>query len=152
MKRLTIEESQNYISERENVLDEEYSFYSIIPDEDNWDNVVYYVNKRKDIYNTYEGEGQWVYVLSNTSMPGILKVGYTKLNPLERVKQLSNATGVATPFNLEYCFKCFNGEALEQELHIGLDEYRVNQKREFFKVSLDTVKENILELGSKYKA
>ena len=42
-----------------------------------------------------KGNGdQWVYVLSNPSSPGLLKIGYTKKQPEERAKQISSATGV----------------------------------------------------------
>ena len=72
-------------------------YFTLTPAKDGWENVTYYTAKKRGIYNK-KGEGdQWVYVLRNSSMPGLYKVGYTKLTPDERAKQLSNATGVPVP-------------------------------------------------------
>ena len=49
----------------------------------------------------------YVYILSNISMPGLLKIGMTRLDPTKRVKELSSSTGVPTPFNLVY-YREFN--------------------------------------------
>ena len=98
-----------------------------------------------------KGEGdQWVYVLSNPTTPGLLKIGYTKLNPDERARQISNATGVALPYNVEWAYKCFNGEQLEGEVHRKLKAYRVNSNREFFQIQLEEAKEVITLLGQNY--
>ena len=43
-------------------------------------------------------EPGWVYVLVNSSMPGIAKVGRTTRAPRDRAAELSGVTGVATPF------------------------------------------------------
>ena len=42
-----------------------------------------------------------VYILSNPSMPGLVKIGMTEGDVNERIKQLSSGTGVAEPFVLE---------------------------------------------------
>jgi hypothetical protein len=152
MKRISIEQSKKYISQHENIMGDEYSFFTIHDvDDEGWEQVEYFVNKRKDTNLSYTGEGQWVYVLSNKSMPGILKIGYTKLDPIKRLKQLSTATGVVVPFELEFSFKCYNAESLEREIHEYLNEYRINNRREFFKINIELVKETILNLGDKYK-
>ena len=62
-------------------------------------------------------------MLSNASMPGAVKIGYTKSTPDERAKQLSSSTGVASPFVVEHAFQCFNAEALESELHSFFQEF-----------------------------
>ncbi len=76
----------------------------------------------------------FVYVLSNKSMPGLLKIGYSK-NVSERVKQLSN-TSIPTPFKCEYYIYSENCAKLEKMVHLALSMYRVNDDREFFKLSL----------------
>ena len=43
----------------------------------------------------------WVYVVSNPSMPGLLKIGRTNSAVEVRIKDL-DSTGVATPFKKEY--------------------------------------------------
>ena len=90
------------------------------------------------------------YVLSNPSMPGLLKIGYTKNSPEERAQQISNATGVATPFKVDYAFKCHEGQFLEEEIHSYLDSHRVANNREFFKLELHEAVEAITKLGNKY--
>ena len=55
----------------------------------------------------------YVYVLINSSMPNLVKIGKTTKDPNERVKELSSATGVATPFTKSkingrgYGFECY---------------------------------------------
>jgi hypothetical protein len=83
-------------------------------------------------------------------MPGLLKIGYTKNSPEERAKQISNATGVAVPFKVEYVFNCHEGQFLEEEIHKYLDSYRVANNREFFKLELHEACEAITKLGKKY--
>jgi hypothetical protein len=40
----------------------------------------------------------YLYVLVNSSMPGLVKVGKTARSPTQRADELSGVTGVATPF------------------------------------------------------
>jgi len=92
----------------------------------------------------------WVYVLSNAAQPGLLKIGYTKNTPDERAKQISNSTGVPIPYKVEWAFHCYDGFGLEQEIHHKLQEYRVNNNREFFQISLEEVKVTVEDLGKRY--
>ena len=92
----------------------------------------------------------WVYILSNPTQPGLLKIGYTKNTPDERAKQISNATGVALPYKVEWAFHCYNGFSLEQEVHHKLGEYRVNGNREFFQISLEEAKKTVEMVGKQY--
>jgi len=57
-----------------------------------------------------------VYVLSNPTMPGYVKIGFTDKTPEERAIQLSRSTGVILPFKVEWAFHCYNAEALEKEM------------------------------------
>ena len=52
------------------------------------------------------------------------------------IKQLSRSTSIATPFSLEWAFRCFNAERLEGEVHKKLQGYRISKDREFFAISL----------------
>ena len=80
----------------------------------------------------------------------MLKIGYTTQTPDERAKQISNDTGVALPYKVEWAFKCFDGEQLEGEVHRKLREYRVNNQREFFQIDLGGAKKVIKLLGKNY--
>ena len=154
MERLTIEQSKEYIPVKENYSDtsiEAAEYFTLTPAKDGWENVTYYTAKKRGIYNK-KGEGdQWVYVLRNSSMPGLYKVGYTKLTPDERAKQLSNATGVPVPYEVAWAYRCYNGELLEGEVHHALKKYRVNNAREFFQIDLESVKETVNKIGNQFK-
>jgi len=104
------------------------------------------------MYEGRKGDGDsWVYILSNESQPGMYKIGYTSHEDVDkRVKQLSRSTSVATPFQLEWAFRCFNAERLEGEVHKKLQGYRISKDREFFAISLNEAKETVEDLGQKY--
>ncbi|MDB4300322.1 GIY-YIG nuclease family protein [bacterium] len=157
MKRLTVLESKQFIPLRENYGDtgiENAAFFTITPSErgEGWEDVTYYTEKKYGLYAD-QGEGdQWVYVLSNPSLPKeYLKIGYTKLKPEERATQISSATGVPTPYKVEWAYKCFNGEIVERMTHQKLKAFRVNNRKEFFHISLEEAKDNIILIGNKFK-
>lgn len=126
-------------------------YFTLNPLKDGWEEVTYYTNKRKDKYINYEGQyDSWVYVLSNPSIPGYLKIGYTNEDPNFRAKQLSRSTGVVTDFKVEWAFNCFNASSLEKQVHQCLEEYRVNNQREFFNIPLYKAIEVITKIGQNY--
>jgi len=152
--RITEEEAKQYIPCSEDFTSkniENAAFFTLTPLEDGWDKVTYYTARKYNMYANRDGNyDSWVYVLSNPTVPNMLKIGYTKNLPEERAKQLSNATGVALPYKVEWAFHCFDGFGLEQEVHHKLESYRVNNNREFFQVTLDEAKETIEDLGKRY--
>lgn len=156
MKRITVEEAKEFIPLKENYGNTELEYakhFTLTPSElgDGWESVTYYTDKKYGLYADM-GEGdQWVYILSNPSTPGLLKIGYTKQTPEERCKQISSATGVALPYKVEWAYKCFNGETIERQVHHKLKSYRVNNNKEFFQVSLDEAKKVINLIGNKLK-
>jgi len=157
MKRITENESKTFIPLKENYGNtgiENAAFFTITPSErgEGWEDVTYYTEKKYGLYAD-QGEGdQWVYVLSNPSLPKeYLKIGYTKLKPEERATQISSATGVPTPYKVEWAYKCFNGEMVERMTHEKLKAFRVNNRKEFFHISLEEAKDNIILMGNKFK-
>jgi hypothetical protein len=85
----------------------------------------------------------YVYSFSNPSMPGIRKIGITKkYNPDERADQL-HTTGVPTPFIVEHFVRTSNYKDIEKKIHKLLDEYRVDSRREFFRISKEKAIEAI---------
>ena len=157
MKKLTVLESKQFIPLKENYGNtgiENAAFFTITPSErgEGWEDVTYYTEKKYGLYAD-QGEGdQWVYVLSNPSLPKeYLKIGYTKLKPEERATQISSATGVPTPYKVEWAYKCFNGEIVERMTHEKLKAFRVNNRKEFFHISLEEAKDNIILIGNKFK-
>ena len=129
------------------------SYYTFSPSSrgKGWEDITYFTSRKKLSYTNRDGDhDSWVYVLSNPAQPGILKIGYTSNTPEERARQLSNATGVALPYVVEYAYSCWNGLELEKDIHERLNEYRLTKQREFFQVDLDEVKEIINEVGEFY--
>ncbi|WP_315922914.1 GIY-YIG nuclease family protein [Mesorhizobium sp. SP-1A] len=78
----------------------------------------------------------YVYILSNPTMPGIVKIGKTVRTPEARLKELNSATGVAMPFKLETVVETKNPSLTERIIHEHLSSRRINQRREFFEVSV----------------
>lgn len=153
MKRITEEQSKDYVPYDEDLTNGEISFYTLTPDPTDppWEIVTYFTARKENVYENRGGDGDsWVYVLSNPSMPNLLKIGSTSKEPDERAKQLSRGTGVPTGFNVEYAFKCFNSEALERELHKHFKYARIDNQREFFQIKLESVIEGIDTLGVRY--
>lgn len=78
-----------------------------------------------------------VYVLTNSAMPGLVKIGYTSQDDANsRIAQLYT-TGVPVPFTIEYACKVQNAEEVEKALHIAFGLNRINPKREFFRIEPD---------------
>jgi len=78
----------------------------------------------------------FVYVLGNDCMPGIYKIGMTEKAPQERLEQLSSATAVPEPFWMAFFAQVRNAPKVERALHDTFWKERVNNSREFFRVSL----------------
>jgi len=77
---------------------------------------------------------QVVYVLTNPSMPNMVKIGKTYLEDVaSRLAQLYT-TGVPFPFQLAFACKVPNADEVERALHRAFAPDRVNPKREFFSI------------------
>jgi hypothetical protein len=90
----------------------------------------------------------YIYILSNPSMPGILKIGKTERDPDERISELSNVSGVPTPFYLEYKIFVPDCHSAEKSIHEALKAMRVSDRREFFDIivsdAIDIVKSQVV--------
>jgi T5orf172 domain len=78
----------------------------------------------------------FVYVLTNSSMPGLVKVGLTSWLPEDRAKDLYT-TSVPEAFEVAYRATTSWPQAVEQRTHHLLNDNRVNPKREFFRVKVE---------------
>jgi hypothetical protein len=93
-----------------------------------------------------------VYVISNVGAFGdsMLKIGLTRrLDPEERVQELGDAS-VPFPFDLHALIYSENAPELEAKLHNRFWEKRVNwanDRKEFFRVSVEEVTAAIRECG-----
>ena len=83
-----------------------------------------------------------VYILSNVSMPGLLKVGFTTGPVTKRVLELSGVTSVPTAFKVEWsCAVVGNARAVEQRAHANLA--RVRSGKEFFRCELSDAQDAV---------
>lgn len=81
----------------------------------------------------------YVYILSNPSMPGLLKIGRTSRSVDQRANELYQ-TGVPTPFKVEAEYYTPDCRALEKYAHEAFCGVRVDHSREFFAApTLDVV-------------
>ena len=77
----------------------------------------------------------WVYAARNPRFgPDVLKIGETRLSPLERIDQLSNSTAIYEPFELVYFIHTAEREDAEAMVHAMLGTCRITPRREFFEV------------------
>jgi hypothetical protein len=97
----------------------------------------------------------WVYVLTNSAMPGLVKIGLTTRNPTIRASELTAATGVPAPFVIAWCRAVSDCAYVESAVHRMLDDRRVSGKREFFCCDVKTARQVIeatagSKLGRRY--
>ena len=88
-----------------------------------------------------------IYILTNESMPGLIKIGSTK-DIKERLKSLDK-TGVPTPFKLYYAIEIENYKQKERQLHQGYAKDRVRPNREFFRIEPENATAMLKALGGK---
>ena len=88
-----------------------------------------------------------VYLLTNPCMPGLVKIGMTKQEDLDKRMKELYTTGVPVPFECQCACMVNNKDCakIEKALHPAFDPQRVNKNREFFKINVEQAKA-ILEL------
>ena len=76
----------------------------------------------------------FVYVLANSAMPNMIKIGKTTRSTSERAEELSKATGLPTPFIVVYeqLFEDCGEAEVFVHTYLGNKGYRVADNREFF--------------------
>ena len=119
------------------------------PGYEGWEDITYY----QDSPFAQDGSltpTEFVYVLVNSSCPGMVKIGMTVRDVETRAKEISGATGVPTPWVPIFSFKCFNSYKLEQEIHEHLDAVRVAGNREMFYLHSKDAIDIVKKLGDKY--
>lgn len=105
-------------------------------------------------YRVRNAKAGYVYVISNLGSFGenVYKIGMTRrLEPLDRIRELS---GASVPFSFDVHAMIFSEDApaLENELHKTFTEKRVNKvnnRKEFFHVSLKEIEKIVREKHNK---
>lgn len=88
---------------------------------------------------TESGESKvgYIYIAVSAGLAeNVCKVGATTNSPLERARQLSASTSSALPFVIAYSRRVANPFQVETSIHNQLEDYRVNESREFFNVPI----------------
>jgi len=88
----------------------------------------------------------YVYVLSNSSMPGLLKIGFTNRKVEERVEELNSATGVPEPFVIEIIYNSDEPEREEKLIHSSFNGNRKSSAREFFELKVEKALESMTKV------
>ena len=88
-----------------------------------------------------------VYLLTNPVMPGLVKIGMTAQEDIDKRMRELYTTGVPVPFECKFACKVKTSDCLkiEKALHKAFDPQRVNQNREFFRINVEQA-QAILEL------
>jgi len=162
VEHITPEQAESFLSCKEDTLDTPAYYYTLTPStskkypaSEGWEDVTYYTNRTREVkINTGLVGAQYIYVLTNPTMPGLVKIGFSKDKPSKRrIKEINAATGVALDFIIEYEYPCFNAHDLEKEVHIYLEKngFRVNKKKEFFNITVEQAVSVIERIGEPYK-
>lgn len=78
----------------------------------------------------------FVYCAVNATNPGLIKIGVTTKDPVQRMKELTAAPGVVSPFALAYSRRVAMPFEVEADIHRRLENRRVSESREFFTITL----------------
>ncbi|WP_282116991.1 DUF4041 domain-containing protein [Cellulophaga baltica] len=102
--------------------------------------------KERAISRAQETKSGHVYIISNLGSFGenVYKIGMTRrLDPIDRIKELGNAS-VPFTFDLHAMIFSENAPELESLLHKEFDDRRINKvnnRKEYFKVTLDEIEQ-----------
>ena len=88
-----------------------------------------------------------VYILTNRSMPGLCKVGYTDRSVNERISELNASTSIPTRFEIEYFVELEDGSAhrVEKRAHSILHKMGFHHGKEYFQCSVNDCKDAVAE-------
>lgn len=149
MKRITQEEAKQFIPCSEDYANNPPAYFTLSEGNDGWDEITYYTCKKRGLFFGREGD-EWVYILTNSAIPEMIKIGYTTSDPHTRAEQISRGTGVPIGYEVAWAYKCYKGERIEKEVHKYFKKHRVSPTREFFRVTLEEAKQIIEQIGGKY--
>jgi hypothetical protein len=73
------------------------------------------------------GPRGWVYIITNQSMPGLLKVGYSTMDPSQRAVEL-NHTGSPAPYVVAYDMLVTGPREVERRTHESLKKFHAGKE------------------------
>lgn len=77
----------------------------------------------------------YVYILANSSLPGLVKIGLTRGTSKSRTGELSHSTSIPTPFIVAYDELVADCAEAERRLHEKFTHHRENPRREFSRLT-----------------
>lgn len=113
-------------------------------------------NNQRAISMAQQTKKGHVYIISNIGSFGeeVVKIGLTRrLEPLDRVKELGDAS-VPFAFDVHAMILSDDAPTLEKELHNKFNQKRlnkINKRKEFFNLSISTIKEELEKNGIEAK-
>jgi len=104
----------------------------------------------KNVIITKSERSGWIYIMRNpTHSEGIWKIGLTTRVPIVRAKELSK-TSNPDKFYIYHKYNVDDCSVIEKLIHNKLEQYRVDPKREFFKIEPEKACEIIEEVINEY--
>lgn len=82
-----------------------------------------------------EDRAGYVYILVNSALTGLVKIGLTRGTAKRRASDLSSGTGIPTPFIVAYEQLVADCVEVERRLHEKFAPFRENARREFFRIT-----------------
>lgn len=103
-----------------------------------------------DLHSAPSGDGGFVYVMTNESLPDFYKIGMTQKCVENRRKDLSNES-IPYPYKVVMSLRVNNAKEAEKQLHKSLDKagYRIVKGREFFNPSRERLEEMLSKFARK---
>ncbi len=149
---------EGYLSIDEDIMAEgvrDARFVVLTPDKDNplKSYVGYFTHRKRSVVTSGEGNPdgtEWVYVLIHPQESQLLKIGYTKKDPKDRLKEINSQTGVAGEYRIVYIYRTINGQRLESAVHDFLKERRIHPRKEHFEISREEAIQTIKQVGMIY--
>lgn len=99
---------------------------------------------------SHTDDAGYIYLLTNPSMDGLVKLGKTKRLPKDRAKELSGPTGVPTPYKVIFEAYVSDHTKAERYVHDRLKSKRVPTNKEFFKITPTEAIRIMLEAEEKF--
>jgi len=93
----------------------------------------------------------WVYVLTSAGIPGVVKVGHSRIDVDERCQEINRSGHYAEPFEVAWRGEFQGCLQVELGAHRILEWCRLRHDREFFATSVEAAREAILRSDSEIR-
>jgi hypothetical protein len=84
-----------------------------------------------------------LYILKNSFIPNLVKIGFTERDPETRAAELSGSTGVPGKFEIVHSWLVAEAASVEERVHLELASYR--RTGEFFELSPQNARTQVMD-------